>query len=331
MRRVAFALLAACGGSKPVPEPPAGRAPARPAPAGFAECDLVSFDDGVLATYAIRAEKLVKLGELRLAPPAPKRDPDAYPEYQFPLIGDWADRDRLFVRTGKRQVVMVTAAGISDVAVPDEKTLEIEHPEDTHPSGGYGGKDYNFVDLVVEDGEVWWSRCPYSFLYDGGFCHQWVNQRIWPDTTREVADGQRVPRRFPWREDPPKGYVLDPPKDPETCKPPAGAAVTIPLRIDIPEGTSGDEAEDYYSEHRFHARWVQASPPKLLVTYGFTPEFDSPYISSAALFDGCSAKPSFTGGEPRPGPNGLWEASGHIFRGGTELGVAGDTRFRPPK
>ena len=39
----------------------------------------------------------------------------------------------------------------------------------------------------------------------------------------------------------------------------------------------------------------------------------------------------FTGGEPRPGPAGLWEASGHIFRAGIELGVAGDARFRPSR
>ncbi|MBL9015787.1 MAG: hypothetical protein JNL83_16500 [Myxococcales bacterium] len=329
MKRLAIVLLAACGGSKPEPEPPASRAPARPAPAGFAECDLVSFDDGVLGTYAIRGEKLVKLGELRLAPPAPTQDPMGS-EYAFPLIGDWADRDHLFVRVGKRRVVMVTAAGLADLAVPDDKTLEIPHPEDTHPSSEYLGKQYTFVDLVVEDGEVWWSRCPYSFLYDGGFCFQWVNHRLWPEPAREVDDGERIPRVYPWGEDPPKGYVLAPPKDPEICTPPTGSAVTIPLRIDIPEGTSGDEAEDYYSEHRFTARWVQASPPKLLVTYGYTPEFDPPYVSSAALFDGCSAKPSFIGGEPRRGPDGLWEASGHVFRGGTELGVVGDARFRPP-
>ena len=330
-KQLAIAILAACGGTRPVPEPPAGRAPARPAPAGFAQCDLVAFDDGVLATYAIRGSAIVKLGELRLAPPAPERDPMDYPAYAFPLIGDWADRDHLFVRVADRKVVMVTPAGITEIPVPDDTTLEIPHPEDAHRSSGYDGKAYTFVDLVVEDGEVWWSRCPYSFANDGGYCFQWVNQRLWPDAAREVAESERVPRRFPWRDDPPKGYVLDPAKGPDTCTPPGGTAVAIPLRIDIPEGSSGDEAEDYYSEHRFSVRWVQASPPKLLAIYGYTPEFGSPFVSSTALFDGCAAKPSFIGGPPTTGPNGLWEAGGHVFRGGTELGVAGDARFRPSR
>lgn len=330
MKHVVLALLAACGGARPVAEPPAGRAPARPAPAGFAESDLIAFGDGVLSTYAIRRDALVKLGEVRLAPPAPKANPERLATYDFPLIGDWADRDHLFVRTGDRQVVMVTAAGITDVALPDKKTLEIPHPEETGESG-YGGKQYTYVDLVVEDGEAWWSRCPYSYGYDGGFCFKWVNAKLWPTTELEVTESERIPREFPWREEAPTGFTLDPPKRPKTCMPPGGKAIAIPNRLDAPKPDDGEE-EDYYAEHLFDARWVSASPPKLLATYGYVSEFAPPYVSKTALFDGCAAAPSWTADDaPRTGPDGLWEAGGDVFRGGRLLGTAGGVRFRPSR
>lgn len=329
MKRLVL-VVAACGGARPPAEPPSSRAPARPAPAGFVDADLVSFGDGTLAAYAIESEKLVKLGEIRLAPPAPEMDAEqlAMAGNAHQLVGDWVDRDHLAVRIAKDKVVMVTAAGVTELALPDPKIYAIPHSEETSETSSFG-KAYTQIDLVVEEGEVWWSRCPFSYPNDGGFCDKWVNARLWPDTEVLVADSPRSPRAFAWRDDPPKGFTLAPEARPRTCTPPGGAPVTLPKKLEKSAETSDEE--DYYGEHLFGARWVSASPPKLLVTYGYSSEFDADYVSSVGLFDGCAATPSWTGTEARPGPDGLWESAGTVFRKGTELGAGGDVRFRPSR
>lgn len=99
MKVAGLLLLAACGAAPRAPLE-AGP-PARPGLPGFADAELVTLGDGVVTTYALRGDAVVRLGEVRLAPPIvwPEEFDPGFVAY--PLIGDWADRDHLVVRTGQ--------------------------------------------------------------------------------------------------------------------------------------------------------------------------------------------------------------------------------------
>ncbi|MCE9575133.1 MAG: hypothetical protein K8W52_18420 [Deltaproteobacteria bacterium] len=322
MKVAGILFIAACGASA---HPPlAGNRPAVPALPGFADADLVTLGDGVVTTYALRGDAVVRLGEVRLAPPIvwPEEFDPGFVAY--PLIGDWADRDHLFVRTGERRVVMVTADGITDVALPSPASLALPQPEGTFATGASGGRDYMRIDLVVTAGEAWWSTCPWSFPNDGGFCDKWVNTRLWPAPAREVSESEKRPRAWPWPDRAPRGFAIEPADGSAmTCRSPAGA---IELR-GKPESAEGADDGDML----FETRWMATDPPRLLVVFGHAYEYSPSQLTRFQLLDGCGPTAVLEGASADPGPGALWVADGVVMRGASAVGNAGDVRFRPSR
>lgn len=307
MRTIAaIAVLAACHRAAPETRPLSATRHSPPAPNGFATCDFVTLDaaTGELTAWK-QGETPQRLGSISIAPALAFDSVEAR-VMADPMHGDWADREHLFVRTTPGAVKLVTRDGLTDVAIPDLRH-QIPKPDDEAMETG-GGKEYTRIDLVVAQGEAWWSRCPWSYANDGGYCAGWISQRLWPDPPTSVRALVEA-REDRWFEAPPAGYRVDHSGDGVTCKPPDGAASAIK-----PHGD--DSGEIFYGAH-----WVSAAPPRLLVTFGWSSEFDSPPASRWELHDGCGATLA-EGTRPRAGVDDTWtgiEAGALVLRHGATV------------
>ncbi|MGE5185614.1 MAG: hypothetical protein ACM31C_26315 [Acidobacteriota bacterium] len=283
MRLALPLLLAACGPSTRPPTPVASHAAKDPAPAGFAACDLVTLDSkGVVTAWRFVPSGVEALGHVTVGKPMSLELPEDR-AYARPMKAGWADREHLFVSPDTQTVLMVTADGIDRLAVPD-LAKQVPQPDGASETGG--GKEYTRVDLVVRDGEAWWSRCPWSFPNDGGYCAGWISARLWPSATTVNKDVE--PRDVRWQE------VAGHP----ACEPPPP-----------------DDEHELYGAH-----WLAAD--RLLVLWGYHSEFDSPPPDRWELRDRCDGKPLATGDDPAPAPEGLWlsrEGDARVIHRGTAV------------
>lgn len=178
MRRALLLIVAACGGS-PHPAPLASTA-SHESIAGFDRCDLVTLDEkGVVTTWRFTPSGVEALGHAAVGKPMNLELPEDR-AFARPMKADWADRDHLFVSPDDHTVLLITAAGIERLPVPD-LAKQLPQPDGASETGG--GKEYTRVDLVVRDGEAWWVKCPWSFPNDGGACADWISAELWPKQT----------------------------------------------------------------------------------------------------------------------------------------------------
>ncbi len=261
-------VLTACGHPAPPHAPITAHAAKDPAPAGFATCDFVTLDDGVLTAWRFTPTGVDQLGHVAVAAP-PAQPATFMPGQRMPKL-EWADRDHLFVSPDAGTVLEVTAAGIEPLAIPDVAS-QLPKPDDNAMETTFG-KQYATIDLVVRDGEVWWSQCPWSYPNDGGYCAGWISARLWP-SPKTVHDAVS-PREDDWPD------VVGP-----RC-----------------EATPPDEQHELYSTHLL-------APNRLLVLWGYHSEFDSPPPDSWDLRERCDGEPLASGSDPRPARDGLWLSS----------------------
>jgi len=318
MKRLAVTatVLGACGG-KPPPMHPEHDAPdlsrhvdagtgGNPdltmpdPPAGFATADLVTVRNGELAAYAIVDGKLRQTGTTTLI----KVDTDDAGESRFVDNvgnGGWADRDHLFLTTGERSVVMVTATAVTQVAIPAHDKFQTPKPAgDDVVAGGTGG--VSGTGLVISGGAAWWSECPWGLPYDGFQCESYAHGRLWP--TPELDAGvTALPRDgFAWPTAVPAGYTTRSIKRGDiddagiACQPPKNAG----SRVNLYPNTDSAEMIDSY-------HWVSSEPPRLLVIYGHG-GMSELIPDRWTLHAGCDATPLAGGSSVETGPAGLWLA-----------------------
>lgn len=314
MRRLLLALAACHGSASPAP-PLAGTATLPAAPAGFASCDLITLEPtGTLATWAIEPGGVRRLGSAVIGEPLDLSIPEARAMAE-PMRGDWADRDHLFVRTATNKVVVVTAAGIEPVEIPDMAKLRPPKPENEDAEPTSEGMAFSSIDLVVREGEAWWARCAWSYKYDGGYCGVWTAAQLWPrPRTMTKLPDERV-HAYPSHD--PTGYKLE--RDEKiTCTAPGGAKSEL----------AAPDDEWFYGTH-----WISAEPPRLLVLYGPHAEFSSPPATRWEIHDGCVVQPLAQGDWPSAGLGELWSTSADdridVYRGAAKLGALDvrDARF----
>src|SRR5262252_10806577 len=157
MRRL-FVLLAAC--THPPPSAPlASKAATSVAPDGFASCDVAMLDShGVLSTWKLAGGRAEQLGKVEIGKPI-DLSCDECRAFARAMKAEWADREHLFVSPDREHVFMITGDGIEPLAVPDVMKLAGPKPNEDSQETGMMGKWYVGVDLVVREGEAWWSRC----------------------------------------------------------------------------------------------------------------------------------------------------------------------------
>jgi hypothetical protein len=285
------------------------------APAGFAEADAITIEGGDVITWSFAGGTVKELGRVTLA----KVDPE---DWTAALDGDWADRDHFFVHVPPRDVLMVTAGGITPVTVPPEAAFKSPRPkvddEDGLSEGGV--MDGPGFGLVVTAGEAWWSECPWGFPYDGWQCEVYASARLWPTTGTSSA---RIdPRAYDWAGAKVSGFRTKELDDGRElgCTPPAGTKYKQTKLV----GKSEDGEMVYATE------WVAASPPRLLLVWG-SPGYADLVPTRWELRDGCLEKPLLQGEWATPGPAPYWLGDTTIYQGGDALGpIAGHVRFRPP-
>jgi len=349
---IAIVLATTACASKPAPQRPerdapdptagpevdSGGLPAAPLPkppTGFATCELVTTSGGVVTAYAIGAGGLQATGTTTIAKVGPA-DPDDMLLEQRVGDGDWTDRDHLFLISGPRAVIQVTASAIVPVEVPPPARFKRPKPASQDGEEMVAGDlDAPGTGLVVQAGAAWWSECPWGMPYDGFQCEGYVHARLWP-TPALLADQPRLdPRRYSWPTAVPAGFstrtIKRGPDD-------AGVACIGPgnQRANL---YPADESEVLDSYH-----WVSTTPPRLLVLYGHG-GLDELILDRWALHAGCDDKQVAGGTTVVPGPNGLWlarEGSSEdltttrqvVYRGATVVGELPDDAtvlFRPAK
>jgi hypothetical protein len=299
-------VLAAC--THPPPAAPlASKAGKSVAPDGFASCDVALLDSrGVLSTWKLAGGRAEQLGKVEIGKPIDLSCGDC-PPFARPMKAEWADREHLFVSPDREHVFMITGDGIEQLPVPDVSKVAAPKPDGAQETGLLGNT-YTQIDLVVKDGEAWWSRCPWSWPNDGGACAGWVNVRVWP-SSKTLREDQSIDTSHAWREQAPPSYNIDG----DACIAPDGTRSTIVH----PTG------ESWEYEELYGAKWLSASPPRLLVLWGPHSEFDSPPANRWQLRDGC-ANVIAEGSTPRPAAADTWLSSEHdaivIHRGASELG-----------
>lgn len=294
-----------------------GGAAPQPAPAGFAEADAVSFDGGELVTWSFSAGKVTRLGSAKLG------DVDAE-DWSAALDGDWADRDHFFLHIPPRTVLQVTATAITPVTVPPESAFQAPRPKVDDDDGLTEGgvMERSNTGLVVTDGEVWWSECPWGFPYDGWQCEVYVSAKLWPDAKAAEVGVSMVPRQWPWPGAKAPGFRLKEIDEGRIlgCSPPAGTAYK--------QTKLGGNEEDGEMVHT--VEWVSAKPPRLLLIWG-SPGLADLVPNRWELHDGCMEKPILAGESAEAGPPGVWLGDETIYQGADALGpIKGDVKFRPP-
>jgi hypothetical protein len=336
---VVAVLLGSCGKParsprKPEPEAPESKASISSGvpitstvsapPAGFATADLVLTVGGELSTWTITGDKLVRTGVVTLA----KVDPEEIIGSRLMQVGlgDWADREHLFVSVGARDVVMVTASAITAVPIPPVSTFETPRPTSPDAAELERGNDnsMNNGGLVVRSGETWWQECPWGLPYDGFQCSGWIRARLWPtpNVMKEQAELTRI--EHPWPSASPKKL---------SARLQNANKVLCSTGVGKPNQLAPDDlAEEIMSVH-----WVSAEPPRMLVIYGHAGLADT-VADRWTLHDGCEMTPIAAGTDVTPGPNGLWLAEDEhgvvLYRGAVRVGqlpAHTDVMLRPSR
>ena len=311
MWRACLAIpLAACGGTTSAPT--IGN---HNAVTPFGQAELAVLDHGDLRLYSTTGDRVTEVMKVHLAD-----NVDGSFMAMNPHDFGWADHDHLLAAMGEH-VVLVTAAGTKELAVPAADSMQAPKPAkeqgdlDIEAGGG-------LVGLTVADGEAWWSKCAWGFAVDGFQCTSYVHVRLWPSHAQKVDRSGIAPRAKPtWPDAEPKGYHASADGDSKqvTCMPPGGTPSTL---------ASSDE-----SDRIGGAYWVSIAPPRLLVVYvqyGLADAFPVRW----ALHDACAATPIETGSYAHAGPDGYWAAETEtkttLRRGAKILGElpSGDVRFR---
>jgi hypothetical protein len=303
---VATCVLVACS-PPPRPKPPERDAPddkpaaPRPAgrnfpppPAGFATADVVVLSAGTLTSYALANDKLQATGSVKLFEVA---EGDEGESRMMGLgRGDFADRDHLFITIGRRDVVMVTATGITEVPVPSEDNFKTPKPTPQADAGDTSGTGYQpNTGLVITPTSAWWVACPWGLAADGFQCDEYVSAQLWPTAKLQRNKAPIESRAFAWT-DTLAGYTLK--RDPKavTCE---HGQTSVKLAADV------DPDEQIHDAH-----WVSTNPPRLLVVYGH-PGYASLVPDRWTLHAGCAQQSVATGSWAAPGPAGWW--IGHSF------------------
>jgi len=310
MWRVCLAIpLAACGGSKP-----AATIGNHNGATVFDQAELAVLDHGDLRLYSTEGDRLTEVMKVHLA-----NNVDGSFLAMNPHDFGWADHDHLLAAMGQH-VVLVTAAGTKELAVPAEDSMQA--PKVASEGNSMQLEPGGVLGLTVADGSAWWSKCAWGFAVDGFQCEQYVHVQLWPGHEQKIDRSGIAPRAKPaWPDESPKGYNASVDGDGKhaTCMPPSGQPSSL---------HSADE-NDFFGG----LQWVSLAPPVLLVQYDQYGLADA-IPTRWTLHDGCTETPIETGSYVHLGPNGLWVAEGEkattLRRGAKVLGQlpSGDVRFR---
>jgi hypothetical protein len=188
--------MAGCSGSCARSEPPhTSPTPARGAqPAAKAQENARLPVEAKLAyaegrALCVRAARPSGLGEARCA------------ETKDPIEQAlWLDRERIAALVEGFAVVLLEREGsLRELPMPPPTTWHRPPPLDGKGKLQFGAEPSTRMHLYLEKGALWMARCPWWFPFDAGYCHAWVEARLWP-----------VPMAIRSREGPPPGFKETP-------------------------------------------------------------------------------------------------------------------------
>lgn len=284
---VGYAVLLGCAHAPPSSPPPHSFT-------GFGDADLVVLTrSGELVAYAQSPLHETAHTTLFAGEPPPR----------FELA--WIDRDHLAVRRGERDLAVLSASGLTSIALPPAANFEQSRPttnadnvEHTIGRSGFGGAN-------VIDGQVWWVECAWGFSdKTGGMrgCLSAGYMRVWPEDPNHVVvdkapDAGHLPVLPTVAH---SGFRIDHEDGVATCTDSNGNRVTLAHESPL-------------------AHWITTTPSLVLLSNGSN--------GAWALFDRCTDHPLRTGGYYRFVDDHRWIASEtgaasvlHLYRDATLLG-----------
>lgn len=231
----------------------------------------------------------------------------------------WLDRARVAARLEGGAVKVLEAGQWRALPMPPPSTWERPPPLDASGELALGVEASERAHLFLDRGALWLSRCPWWFLFDAGYCHEWVTARLSPEPFEARSD-IAVPPGF--KEEPEDLPAGEPPAgvSVEVQDPDGGDAITVVCRRG-PERSA--RVEDTKGAHTTVAwGWIGASASAYVLRV--TRDFGEGIHTDTYWMEACRPEPVRELGRLRVGPGDLWVHDGErgwdVRRGDRLLG-----------